>query len=62
MNEKFIFPVKKKNYPVYLYSNKTDREVIKRSKMTKIRQSPAMFPILSIEGIGVYYKNRGIHH
>ena len=53
MNEKFIFPVKKKNYPVYLYhSSKTDREVIEEIKNDENKdQSPAMFPILSIEGI-----------
>lgn len=51
--EKFIFPVKKKNYPVYLYhSNKSVQKVIEEIKNDENKdQSPAMFPILSIEGI-----------
>ena len=53
IKEKFIFPVKKKNYPVYLYhSNKSERETIEEIKNVENKdQSPAMFPILSIEGI-----------
>ena len=53
IKEKFIFPVKKKNYPVYLYhSNKSEKKVIEEIKNDENRdQSPAMFPILSIDGI-----------
>ena len=53
MKEKFIFPVKKKNYPVYLYhSNKSETKIIEELKNDPNKdQSPAMFPILSIEGI-----------
>ena len=53
IKEKFIFPVKKKNYPVYLYhSNKSEKKVIEEIRNDENRdQSPAMFPILSIEGI-----------
>ena len=53
MEEKFIFPVKKKKYPVYLYhSNKSEKKIIEEFKNNENKdQSPAMFPILSIEGI-----------
>ena len=55
VKDKFIFPLKNKSYPVYLYQN--DKNIIdtineiKKASNENNDQSPAMFPILSIEGI-----------
>ena len=55
VKDKFVFPLKNKSYPVYLYhSDKTVDDTIddiKKAVDENNDQSPDMFPILSIEGI-----------
>jgi len=55
IEDKIIFPLKNKTYPVYLYhsDNAIDDTIneIKKAVDENNDQSPAMFPILSIEGI-----------
>jgi hypothetical protein len=55
IKDRFVFPLKNKTYPVHLYhSENTIHNSIKELKKAADEnndQSPAMFPILSIEGI-----------